>query len=177
MGTRNVAIDWAGLERALTRHSRESEAYLDTRTGDIVYVTRGWSNDHDFSDAELDEGLVSGRLVPIEPLPAETERGWMTTFAESLEDGWARDALCAALKERSAIRRFEDALGFFPAERRRWLTWREERVQAVVRAWLVASDVDAGPPASPGTEADGPDHGGASDVDPADPANGPGEDS
>lgn len=177
MGTRNVAIDWAGLERALTRHSRESEAYLDTRTGDIVYVTRGWSNDHDFSDAELDEGLVSGRLVPIEPLPAETERGWMTTFAESLEDGWARDALCAALRQRPPIRRFEDALGLFPAERQRWLAWREERVQAVVRAWLVASDVDASPSASPDAEAGVNDHDGAADVDPTDPTSDAGEDS
>lgn len=141
MGTRSVAIDWEGLERALTRHSRESEVYLDTRTGDVVYLTRGWSDDHSFTDGELDEGLVSGRLVPIAPLPAETEHGWMTGFADSLEDGWPRDGLRQALSARHPTRCFEDALGFFPAERQQWLACRAERVRAVVRSWLVASEV------------------------------------
>ena len=62
------------------RRSRESEAFLDTRTGDIVYVTRGWSNDHAFSDQELDEGLASQRLLPVLPVPPETELGWMRHF-------------------------------------------------------------------------------------------------
>jgi hypothetical protein len=141
MGTRQVAIDWDGLERALTRYSRESEVYLDTRSGDVVYVTRGWSDDHSFTDRDLDDGLVSGRLVPIEPLPAETEHGWMTGFADSLEDGWPRDALRKALSERFPTRRFEEALGHFPGERLRWLACRAERVQAVLRTWLVASEV------------------------------------
>lgn len=143
MGTRRVAIDWDGVERALTRHSRESEVYLDTRTGDVVYVTRGWSDDHSFTERELDDGLVSGRLVPIEPLPAETEHGWMTGFADSLEDGWPRDGLRRALSERLPTRRFEEALGYFPKERLQWLASRAERVRAVVRTWLVASDVAA----------------------------------
>jgi Uncharacterised protein family (UPF0158) len=141
MGTRHVAIDWDGLERALTRQSRESEVYLDTRSGDVVYLTRGWSDDHSFTDGELDEGLVSGRLVRIEPLPAETEHGWMTGFADSLPDGWARDGLRRALSERMPTQRFEEALGHFPRERLQWLACRGERVRAVLRTWLVASEV------------------------------------
>jgi len=141
MGTRSVAIDWDGLERALVRHSRESEVYLDTRTGDVVHVTRGWSDDHSFTDGDLDEGLVSGRLVPIESLPAETEHGWMTGFADSLEDGWPRDGLRRALSGRLPTLLFEEALGYFPRERLQWLACRAERVRAVVRAWLVASEV------------------------------------
>jgi hypothetical protein len=96
MATQRVAIDWEGLERALTRRSRESEAFLDTRNGDIVWVTRGWSDDHGFSDDELDEGLAAHRLIPVLPVPPETEHGWMRSFAESLEDGWPRDMLLAA---------------------------------------------------------------------------------
>jgi hypothetical protein len=149
MGTRQVAIDWDGLERALIRHSRESEVYLDTRSGDVVYVTRGWSDDHSFNDDELDEGLVAGRLVPVAPLPAETEHGWMTAFADALEDGWARDALRRALSERWPMQRFEEALGYFPVERLQWLACRAERVRAVVRSFLLASEV------SPSTEPPG----------------------
>jgi hypothetical protein len=108
----------------------------------VVFLTRGWSDDHAFTDGELDEGLVARRLVPVQPLPAETERGWMIAFAEGLEDGWARDGLLAALADGEPSRTFEDALGYFPAERGRWLVCRQERMRAVVRAWLEANDVE-----------------------------------
>jgi len=142
MGTQRVAIDWDGLERALTRRSRESEAFLDTRTGDIIWVTRGWTDDHAFTDQELDEGLAARRLVPVLPVPPQTEHGWMRSFAESLEDGWPRDMLTAALEGPAPDLRFEDALGFFPEERLRWVACRNARLAAVVRAWLEANDVE-----------------------------------
>jgi hypothetical protein len=142
MGARRVAIDWEGLERALTRRSRESEAFLDTRTGDIVWVTRGWSDDHAFADQELDEGLAAGRLVPVLPVPPRTEHGWMRGFAESLEEGWPRDMLLAALDGPAPDLRFEDALGYFPEDRLRWVACRNQRLAAVLRAWLEANDIE-----------------------------------
>ena len=142
MGTQRVAIDWDGLERALTRRSRESEAFLDTRTGDIIWVTRGWTDDHAFTDQELDEGLAARRLVPVLPVPPQTEHGWMRSFAESLEDGWPRDMLTAALEGPAPDLRFEDALGFFPEDRLRWVACRNARLAAVVRAWLEVNDVE-----------------------------------
>jgi hypothetical protein len=139
--TRGVALDWDGLERALTRRSRESEAFLDTRTGDIVYVTRGWSNDHLFSDQELDEGLAAGRLVPVLPVPPETEQNWMRHFTLTLADGWTRDMLMAALEQPAPDLRFEDALGYFPGDRLLWIACRNARMAAVIRAWLEANDI------------------------------------
>jgi hypothetical protein len=140
-GTRGVALDWDGFERALTRRSRESEAFLDTRTGDIVYVTRGWSNDHTFSDQELDEGLAAGRLLPVLPVPPETEQNWMRHFVETLADGWTRDMLKAALELPAPDLRFEDALGYFPEDRLLWIACRNARMAAVIRAWLEANDI------------------------------------
>jgi Uncharacterised protein family (UPF0158) len=139
--TRGVAIDWEGLERALLRRSRESEAFLDTRSGDVVYLTRGWSDDHAFSDQELDEGLAAQRLVPVLPVPPETEQHWMRHFVESLDDGWTRDMLLAALEQPAPDLRFEDALGFFPDDRLLWLACRNARMAAVIRAWLDANDI------------------------------------
>jgi Uncharacterised protein family (UPF0158) len=112
-------------------------------------VTRGWSDDHGFRDGELDEGLVAGRLVTIEPLPADTTRGWMEAFVSGLEDGWARDALRAVLAAPLALARFEPALGRFPAERQLWLACRDARLRSVLRDWLEAHDVAAAsePPA------------------------------
>lgn len=66
----------------------------------------------------------------------------MSAFADGLEDGWARDSLLAALADGGPVRAFEDALGYFPAERQRWLACRQGRMGAVVRAWLEANDVE-----------------------------------
>ncbi len=142
MATQRVAVDWEGLERALTRRSRESDAFLDTRTGDIVWVTRGWSDDHGFSDDELDEGLAAHRLIPVLPIPPQTEHRWMQAFADSLEEGWPRDRLLAALDAPAPDLRFEDALGYFPEARLRWIACRDARRKAVLRAWLEANEVE-----------------------------------
>lgn len=142
MGALGVAIDWEGLERALTRRSRESEAFLDTRTGDIVWVTRGWSDDHGFADPQLDEGLAARRLVPVLPVPPQTEHAWMREFVEALEDGWSRDRLRAALEEPVPGPGFEAALGCFPEVRVRWVACRDARRAAVMRAWLEAHDIE-----------------------------------
>jgi hypothetical protein len=106
-----------------------------------VYVTRGWSDDHAFSDQELDEGLAAQRLVPVQPVPPETELHWMRHFASSLEDGWTRDMLLAALDQPAPDLRFEDALGYFPEDRLLWLVSRNARMAAVIRAWLEANDI------------------------------------
>ena len=54
----------------------------------------------------------------------------------------ARRSLLAALADGEPARAFEDALGYFPAERQRWLACRQGRMRAVVRAWLEAHDVE-----------------------------------
>lgn len=130
------------------RRPSETEAFLDTLSGEVVYVTRGWSDDFGFTEAELAEGLAAGRLVAIQPLPRETQIGWMHAFVSTLEDDWPRDALEQALAGPVPERAFEEALGRFPRERVAWIACRAGRVRAVLRAWLDASDV----------EADAPDH-------------------
>jgi hypothetical protein len=132
------------------RRFAEAQAYLDTRSGGVVYLTRGWNEDHDLADGELDEGLASGRLVPVTPVPADVERGWMRAWADALEDGWAKDALSGALASEASLDAFEQALARFPCERRAWLACREGRVTAVLRAWLEANDLEPEEPLESG---------------------------
>ena len=147
-------MDWDGLERALVSRSADSEAFLDTRSGELVDVTRGWSDDHSFTEAEIAEGLAAGRLVAVEPLPHETQIGWLRGFVSSLEDDWPRDALEHALGGPAPLRAFEDALGRFPAERTSWIACRRGRVKAVLRAWLEANDIE---PDAPSDQVEGVD--------------------
>lgn len=142
-------MDWDGLERALVHRSADSEAFLDTRSGEVVEVTRGWSDDHGFTEAELAEGLAAGRLVVVEPLPHETQVGWLRGFVSSLADDWPRDALEQALTGPAPLRAFEDALGRFPAERTSWIACRRGRVKAVLRAWAEANDIEPDAPLDP----------------------------
>jgi hypothetical protein len=139
--SRQVPLDWGGLERALLRPIPGVVTCLDTHAGDVVELIDGWSEDHGFSEQELAEGLASGRLIRIEPLPQETVQGWMVTFVAELEDGWARDALQQALAGLLPIRLFEETLGRFPQERLAWLARREARQAAVLRAWVEAKDI------------------------------------
>lgn len=104
-------------------------------------MTRGWSDDHGFSDQELDEGLAAQRLIPVLPVPPQTEQYWMRQFVETLDDGWTRDMLMAALDQPAPDLRFEDALGYFPGDRLLWLNCRNARMAAVIRAWLEANDI------------------------------------
>ncbi len=139
--TRQVDLDWEGLARALLRPAAGVVTYLDTQNGEVVELIDGWSQDHGFSEQELAEGLVSGRLITIEPLPEQTVYGWMSAFTTGLEDGWARDALQQALAGLVPMRSFEETLGRFPRERLGWLARREAREAAVLRAWLEAKDI------------------------------------
>ena len=65
----------------------------------------------------------------------------MRSFVESLEDGWPRDMLMSALEQPAPDLRFEDALGYFPEDRLRWIFCRNARMAAVIRAWLEANDI------------------------------------
>jgi hypothetical protein len=129
------------VTRALLRPAADANAYLDAQTGEVVHLTQGWSDDWGFSEADLGEALASGRLVAIVPVPLETQLGWRRAFLASLEDDWPKDALALALADRSPLAAFDAALGRHPAERCSWLACLGGRLQAVLRAWLDASDV------------------------------------
>ena len=76
------------------------------------------------------------------PVPPQTEQHWMRSFVRTLEDGWPRDMLAAALEQPAPDLRFEDALGYFPEDRLRWIACRNARMAAVIRAWLEANDIE-----------------------------------
>lgn len=124
------------------RRVPDTRAFLDAHTGEVVFLTRGWSEDHEFSENDLAEALAAHRLVAVEAVPLGIELGWREAFVASLEDDWPKDALAAALATQTPLRSFEAALGRYPAERLRWLACLSGRVQAVLRAWLEAHELE-----------------------------------
>lgn len=146
---RRVPVNWDDLEMALTANAAEWACYLDVRSGEVQMVpVDRLGEDEDWpSEDELDAGLEAGHLIPIEPLGSSVEYGWMAEFASSVGDAQIRDRLELALDGRGAFRRFKNVLLDFPAERERWLAFRDERLRASAREWLAEHDI--GPTTAP----------------------------
>jgi hypothetical protein len=134
MSPRTVAIDWDGLETALTWRLDEGGHYLDVQTGEVtVWMGR---DDDVVSEDDIDTGLADGRLIAIEPLPSSVEYGWMEAFAGTIRDSHLRGQLESGLTGRGVFRRFKDVLAGWPKERERWFAFRGERVREAAREWL-----------------------------------------
>jgi hypothetical protein len=141
---RRVRVDWGDLEIALTWQLDDYDSYLDVITGKVVSLAVGARDeDDDVSEEQVDEGLASGRLIPIERLPSAVEYGWMAEFAASVRDGHLRDRLGVALRGRGAFRRFKDVLAERPAERERWFEFRDARIREAMVEWLAENDLEA----------------------------------
>ena len=141
---RRIPVNWADLEMALTSNADEWACYLDGRNGEVqmVPIDRYGTSDHWPSEEEIDAGFAAGHLIHIEPLGSSIEYGWMTEFAESVADARLRSRLEIALDGRGAFRRFKNALVGHPAERERWFAFRDARVRAAAREWLVEQGIE-----------------------------------
>jgi hypothetical protein len=132
-----VPVNWEDFEMTLTWRSDEMEYFLDLRTGEVRQyrssVFGGDGEDLDLSEDEANEGLAEGHLVPIEPLEASVEYGWMAEFAALVTNARLRDRLEVALNGRGVFRRFKDVLASDPAQRERWFRFRDARVREAIR--------------------------------------------
>jgi hypothetical protein len=142
---RRVAVDWDDLEMALAGNPGSWTYYLDVRSGEVQMVPIDRLDDEGtwLSREELDDRIDAGHLIPVEPLGASVEYGWMAEFTATVEDARLRDRLGAALDGRGAFRRFKSVLLEAPAERQRWFALRDERVRGAARDWLAEAGIEA----------------------------------
>jgi hypothetical protein len=93
---KRIAVDWGDLEMALTWNDAEggSRHFRDLGTGEIVLWTR--DGDGPSSD-DIDEALLDGRMIPVDPLPSSVSYGWMDEFAAAVRDARVREKLEQAL--------------------------------------------------------------------------------
>jgi hypothetical protein len=135
---RRVPVNWDDLEMALTMNRGEWACYLDLRTGEVHrrHVDDEVDQGAGLADDALDAGLAAGQLVRVDPLGSSAEYGWMVAFTETVSRRRLRERLELALHGRGAFRRFKEALRDAPAERERWLAFRDERLRRAARDWL-----------------------------------------
>jgi hypothetical protein len=81
------------------------------------------------------------RWVEIQPLPAAERRALRQRFVDDVLDPHAKLRLAEALAGVRSLSRFEAALRLVPGELDRWLAFRAQALDVVVRAWLSAVGV------------------------------------
>jgi hypothetical protein len=120
-------VDLVDLAVALEDHSSEHTWWLDPATGELVLGFGG----------PLDTG--DGRLLRVQPLPADVGYADMEEFVGQLRDRTARRVLGSAITGRGAFRRFKDALLEYPELRRSWFAFHDARGEQRALTWLEAA--------------------------------------
>jgi hypothetical protein len=143
-------IDREALIAAVETELPEVEHFLDLRTGEILTIVGGVS-DEEMDAGALDEiardnrhlaSLVRAEPDCYEPVPTiapEAGFRWMQEFAASIADTSLRRKLQKVLREcaNECFQAFRRALKHAPEdERERWFAFRNEKIAEFIDAWL-----------------------------------------
>ncbi len=128
-----IQIDWSALEAAFENHAPDVNSYLDRKSGEVLSIFSGGDDD---DPAVLRVHAYPDQFLLIEPVPSREQYRMMERFIESV----VHDTLKAQLKDsivgKGAFRRFKDAVGRFPDERKRWFAFRDVLLHRFVFDWL-----------------------------------------
>src|SRR5215475_15152486 len=125
----------------------EGTSYLNTTTGEVVYVTTEELRAaeeaqplEDFPEWQHDAIRMAGEIIETEhylPLPDHFEihaYRMMERFGLSVDDEDMRADLCDAIRGRGAFRRFKARLQWYGMAEE-WYRYREAALRAIVIAW------------------------------------------
>ena len=148
-----VPIKLKDIIEGLEFLTEEGSSYLNTTTGEVVYVTteelRAAEEEQpleDFPEWQHDAIRIAGEIRETDhylPLPDRFEINeycMMERFCLSVDDDDLRDDLCDAIRGRGAFRRFKDrvhAYGMAEA----WYRYRDEALREMAMAWCEAHGI------------------------------------
>ncbi|MFH1747962.1 MAG: UPF0158 family protein [Planctomycetota bacterium] len=146
---KKLPVDIGEITELMDMHDTESEAYLDTHTGDTVLLPPEMvdlEDDDDLGDLpDWEKELIpiarainadSERYVPLPESDPREDYQLMVKFAESLNDPGLRNQMSIALDGPGAFRRFRRVLESYPREQERWYTFKDEALAERVQEWL-----------------------------------------
>ena len=124
-----------------------NQLYLNTTTGEVVYVTteelRAAEEEQlleDFPAWQHDAIRIARDIVETDhylPLPDRfeiNEYRMMERFCLSVEDDDLRDDLCDAIRGRGAFRRFKDRMQAYGMAEA-WYQYRDEALREIAMGW------------------------------------------
>lgn len=132
-------IDQDMVEAAMEDSSLENSYYLNTLTGEVVFLSE-FTDTAEERDERLEEIELSGDYVPIERISSHEAYQWMENFVAGIvapKDAQAAEKLSIALMGKGAFRRFKDVLhGVGDEWVQAWYHWRDEQLHMAVKEWL-----------------------------------------
>lgn len=118
-----LVIDWMELEMAFESHHPEVETWLDTATGGLHTIAGR-------------NGEPKPGWVLVEPVPSREQYRMMERFIATVVHPPLKDALQDAIVGKGAFRRFKDAVGRHPEERKRWFAFRDALLHRYILDWI-----------------------------------------
>lgn len=122
-----LSIDWMLLEAAFESHAPEVRNFLDATTGGMQVFAEG-----PVDDAKLGQG----NWIRVEPIPSREQYRMMERFIATVTNTGLKDALQDSIVGKGAFRRFKDAVGRYPDERKRWFAFRDALLHRFILDWL-----------------------------------------
>ena len=121
-----LSIDWMLLESAFESHAPEQRTFLDTQTGAIQV----------FADGAVDDAKLGPGWIRVEPIPSREQYRMMERFIATVSNVGLKEALQDSIVGKGAFRRFKDAVGRYPDERKRWFAFRDALLHRFILDWL-----------------------------------------
>jgi hypothetical protein len=114
----------------------ESNSYLDTETGEILFTGDGVEEE---TPQDIDDNT---RYLWIESIESREAFRIMENFVASVSDAKAAARLADALSRPTPFRRFKDALQDYPALRQAWFAFESAAHAALAQAWCEANGIE-----------------------------------
>ena len=125
-----LSIDWLELETAFESHAPDQRVFLDRKTGEIKSFGAGESR------GDIDEAAAAGHFIRVEPIASREQYRMMERFIATVINLPLKEALQDAIVGKGAFRRFKDAVGRHPEERKRWFAFRDALLHRYILDWL-----------------------------------------
>lgn len=124
---KKIRIDTDMLLVALEDHSFERQYFLDTETGEILFLNEYLETE----DEELQEQIEAEvhRFRRIDPIDSRESFSLMEQFTSTVEDADAAATLRDVLAGKKPFRNFKDTLAQFPAVREQWFSFRGQKLK------------------------------------------------
>jgi len=132
-----IQIDWSGLEHSFENHAPDVRSYLDRVSGEVVTL----SDAHEDDPALLQIQARPDQFLFIEPIPSREQYRMMEEFIETVPEGPLRALLSDAIVGKGAFRRFKDAVGRYPDERKRWFAFRDILLRQFILDWIKGNHI------------------------------------
>ena len=139
---RTVPIDFTDLEMALEDSQLDHFWYLDTETGDVIFISEFYGDEESDALKELIDNDESGRYIDIPRAESGEDYRDMADWTATVESDRLRDDLWEALEGHRPFRHFRAVLNVHAAKEKEWYAFKRQRVLQRGRDWLESEGIE-----------------------------------